>query len=184
MSILGNVAGLGAVQPDWSQTDAARADFIRNKPDLSATAEALDALRSLAEGALPRSGGTMEGALELGGFRIGSLGEPEAAADAATKGYVDAHSAAFLTLEAELTAEGWTGESGGPYTQRIYAPGITDRDRPHYGLVYTGDRDSRLLQKRSFAAVDDLDTETDNITFTCLEEKPQTALKVQLEVAR
>ena len=30
MSIMGNVAGLGAVQPDWAQTDEKRADFIRN----------------------------------------------------------------------------------------------------------------------------------------------------------
>ena len=34
MSIIGNVAGLGAVQPDWAQNDEKKADYIRNKPDL------------------------------------------------------------------------------------------------------------------------------------------------------
>ena len=31
---MGNLVGAGAPQPDWNQTDAGMADFIRNKPDM------------------------------------------------------------------------------------------------------------------------------------------------------
>jgi hypothetical protein len=39
---------------------------------------------------LPLSGGTMSGAINMGGHQINSLGTPSAASDAATKAYVDA----------------------------------------------------------------------------------------------
>ena len=34
MKRMGNLVGAGAPQPDWNQTDAGMADFIRNKPDM------------------------------------------------------------------------------------------------------------------------------------------------------
>lgn len=183
MSILGNVAGLAAVRPDWAQTDESSADYIRNKPDLSAAAEELARALELAEAALPRGGGCLEGELDMDGFRLVNLPEPQDGSDPATKAYVDGAAGKRLYLEVTLTPEDWTGEEGGPYTQRVYCAGITGEDRPHYGPVYSGERDARLAQKESWAVVDELDTETDYLTFTCLEEKPQAELTVQLEVA-
>lgn len=89
-----------------------------------------------------------------------------------------------MHLEVTLPPENWTGEEGGPYTQRVYHAGITEEDRPHYGPLYSGDRETQLAQKESWAMVDDLDTETDYLTFTCLEEKPRAELTVSLEVTR
>ena len=106
MSIMGNVAGLGAVQPDWAQTDERMADFIRNKPDLPGMAGSLEEVARLAQGALPRSGGTMEGAVHMGGNALTGLGAPEADTDAATKGYVDSHSTGSRWLEAVLQRKG------------------------------------------------------------------------------
>lgn len=184
MSILGNVAGLGSVQPDWAQTDEKRADFIRNKPDLKELSGSLEELRFLAEEALPKAGGTMEGALSMGGNRLHNLPEPQEDSDAATKAYVDAAGGGTAYLQVTLAADGWTGESGGPYTQRLYSPGITADDRPHFGLVYSGGREERLAQKEGWGKVDDLDTEANYLVFTCLEEKPSVNLTVQLELHR
>lgn len=184
MSILGNVAGLGAVQPDWAQTDEKRADYIRNKPDFGNLSGSLEELRILAENALPKTGGIMEGALSMGGNRLTGLPTPQEDSDAATKAYVDAAGGGTVYLQVTLTAENWTGESGGPYTQRLYSAGITADDRPHFGLVYSGGREERLAQKEGWGKVDDLDTEVNYLTFTCLEEKPSVNLTVQLELHR
>jgi len=184
MSILGNVAGLSAIQPDWAQTDEKRADFIRNKPDFGNFSGSLEELRILAEGALPKTGGTMEGAIAMGGNGLTGLPAPQEASDAATKAYVDAAGGGTAYLQVTLTAENWTGESGGPYTQRVYSPDITPEDKPHFGLVYSGDRTARLEQKEDWAKVDDLDTENSYLVFTCLEEKPSGDLTVQLELKR
>lgn len=184
MSILGNVAGLGAIQPDWAQTDEKRADFIRNKPDFNAFSGALEQLRELAQNALPKAGGTMAGDIRMGGNRLTDLPEPQEGTDAATKAYVDAAGSGVQYLQLTLTAEGWSGVDGGPYIQQIYRSGITAEDRPHFGLVFTGDREARLAQKEDWAKVDDLDTEGNYLTFTCLQEKPSVDLTVQLELQR
>ena len=184
MSILGNVAGLGAIQPDWAQTDEKRADFIRNKPDFDAFSGSLEQLRQLAQNALPKAGGTMAGDIRMGGNRLTDLPEPQEGSDAATKAYVDAAGSGVAYLQLTLTAESWTGVEGGPYTQQLYSPGITADDRPHYGLVFSGDRETRLLQKEDWAKVDDLDTEVNYLTFTCLQERPSVDLTVQLELIR
>lgn len=87
MSILGNVAGLGAIQSDWAQTDEKRADFIRNKPDFEELSGSLEDLRVLAEAALPKSGGTMEGSINMNGHKLSGLNMPVEDDEAATKGY-------------------------------------------------------------------------------------------------
>ena len=182
MSIMGNVAGLGAVQPDWAQTDEKRADFIRNKPDIGGIEQNVEAVGALAEAALPRSGGTMAGHIAMGGSRVTGLGEPEADTDAATKAYVDSVLEKSAFLEVALPAAGWTGS--GPYAQRVYSAGIRSADRPHWGVLYSGDRAARVAQKEAFALVDDLETEEGYLAFTCFEEKPGVDLTVQLEVRR
>lgn len=100
----------------------------------------------------------------------------EIAEKAAPKVYVDGkHFEATVTL----LASGWAGT---PYTQTIAVEGILATDKPHYGVVLSGD--TKLEQKEAFALVDDLDTEDGSITFTCLEDKPEVDLTVQLEVNR
>lgn len=177
MSIIGNVVGLPAPRPDWAQTDESRADFIRNKPDLAA----LDALArqalTLAEAALPGSGGSLTGDLDLGGSRILGLGEPGAAGDAATKGYVDSR---HLTARVSLPAAGWEGT--GPYSQTLTLAGILESDCPHYAPVYTaGDREA---EKEAFSLIDELETVSGKLIFRCFGDKPGTNMTVQLEVNR
>ena len=136
--------------------------------------------KTLAGKALPKTGGTMTGPIAMGGSRVTGLGEPEDAGDGATKGYVDGKH--FLAT-VSLPAAGWAGDAA-PYTQTVAVSGILETDRPHYGVVYSGTAEEKTAQKEGFALVDDLDTGLNSVMFTCLEEKPEADLTVQLEVNR
>ena len=88
----------------------------------------------------------------------------------------------------QLTTEGWTGEAA-PFTQTIETAGILETDTPHWGLVFSESEEGsslelKLAEKEAYALVDDLDTANGSVTFTCLEEKPVVALKIQMEVNR
>ena len=179
MSIIGNVAGLGAVQPDWAQTDEKKADYIRNKPDVSHVETSLEELRALAEDALPRAGGTMTGGVDMGGNQITGLAAPSSPGDAVTKGYVD--SMRFFG-EVVLTAGGWSASA--PYRQTVSMDGISESDTPHYGVVYSGILRTDMERKEAFTKVDDLDTYDGYMVFTCFEEKPEADIPVQIEVQR
>lgn len=67
---------------------------------------------------LPKSGGAMTGAIDMGGNRVTGLGAPIATGDAATKGYVDGRK---LTATASLTFSGWSGN-----TQTVIVSGVTE----------------------------------------------------------
>ena len=82
-----------------------------------------------------------------------------------------------------LPAAGWAGDAA-PYTQTVSVEGILETDMPHYGVIYSGTAEEKGLQKEGFALVDDLDTGLNSVMFTCLEEKPEVDLTVQLEVNR
>ena len=99
MSIMGTAVGLPTPTADWAQTDSGKADFIRNKPDVDAIRTLAQEGKTLAENALPKSGGTMTGTLNMGaeiamgGNKVTGLGAPEDDGDAANKAYVDGKTA-------------------------------------------------------------------------------------------
>jgi hypothetical protein len=73
----------------------AGADAWTNVSDPGGTAAAAAAAaQATANAALPKAGGTMSGAIDMGGFKITTLGAPSAAGDAARKADVDAVTAA------------------------------------------------------------------------------------------
>lgn len=119
-----------------------------------------------------KTGDTMTGPL--------SVVNPTENAHAANKEYVDEKRKLFVVT---LTANNWEGNTA-PYTQRIGIEGILSTDRPHYGVVYDADSETRMEQKEAFALVDDLDTADGSVTFTCFEDKPGVDLTVQMEVNR
>ena len=173
MSIMGNVTGLGAVQPDWAQTDQKKADYIRNKPDITGMEEDMEELKDLMAGALPKSGGTMTGAIAMGGRKITDLGAPSSSADAATKAYVDGKR---LSGTVSLAATGWSDG-----VQTVDVSGILASDMPHWGVVYGTNREA---EKEAFALVDVLETSAGKFTFRCFGAVPKVALNIQWEVDR
>ena len=130
-------------------------------------------------GALSLSGGTMTGALSLGGFRLSQLAPPTASTDGANKAYVDGKR---LTMTALLDT-GWTGS--GPYTQVLEVAGIRESDMPHITPVYDDQKASAALyQKESWGCVSAGVAQDGGILFTCLEDKPETPIPIQIEVMR
>lgn len=107
-----------------------------------------------------------------------------------------------LTFEATLTTE-WTGkitevektdeESGevwkteqvtAPYSQVVTLEGVLETDHPHVMPVYSEELETALLEKEAWAMVSKAETADGSITFTCFEEKPATAISLQIEVNR
>ena len=180
MKIRGNTVSTYGKRPDYSQSDPGKSDYILNKPDVEAVKALAQEGKTLAEKALPKTGGTMTGPIAMGGNKVTGLGEPEDAGDGATKGYVDGKH--FLAT-VSLPAAGWAGDAA-PYTQTVAVDGILETDTPHFGALYSGTAEEKTAQKEGFALVDDLDTGLNSVMFTCLEEKPEVDLTVQLEVNR
>ncbi len=120
MSILGNVAGLAAPQPDWNQTDSGRADFIKNKPALADPGQLGQALE-LAQGALQRSGGAMTGAVNMNGQKVTGLGAAQADGDAVSLGVLTAFYAGKVSaVTVSLPAASWAENQ-----QTVSAAGVT-----------------------------------------------------------
>ena len=174
MSIMGNVTGLGAVQPDWAQTDEKRADYIRNKPDITGMEEDMEGLRALAGAVLPKSGGTMTGGIDMGYHRITRLSAaPQDGAEAVCKDYVDGkHKSGTVSL----TVSGWSAG-----IQTVDVSGILATDMPHWGVVYGTNKEA---EKEAFALVDVLEASAGKFTFRCFGDVPKVLLNIQWEVNR
>lgn len=145
-------------------------------------------------GALPITGGTMQGAIAMGGKRITGLGAPTDNGDAATKAYVDTAKAGAISAAKEYTdgrrivktatiSTTWTGSTA-PYTQTVTVSGILATDTPHIMPVYSSTQATALAQKEAWAKVSKADAAAGSITFTCFEEKPTVDIPIQIEVIR
>lgn len=141
--------------------------------DAAATKEAIDTLRT---DALLRSGGSMVGPL--------SVLPPTDDNHAATKAYVDSAASRAQYASVTLYENAWVQQADGSYVQNVYADGITEADRPHWSVIYSGDLESKMKQRDAFAVVDDLETGLGVMVFTCFEEKPEVDLDIQLELRR
>lgn len=140
-------------------------------------------------GALAVSGGDMEGPINMNGQPISGLNDPTEASQAARKGYVDAAKKEVKaytdskrkTWTATITTT-WSGN--GPYTQSVTVSGILASDMPHITPVYSSDNATALAQKEAWACVSKAVAAANSITFACFEDKPATAIPIQIEVMR
>lgn len=69
---------------------------------LATAASTASTAQTTANAALPKAGGTMTGAIDMGNQKITSLGAPGASTDAATKGYVDTAVVGLLDLKGTI----------------------------------------------------------------------------------
>lgn len=140
-------------------------------------------------GALPTTGGSMTGPINMNGQPIFGLNEPTADTHAARKSYVDAakeEAKAYAdskraTKTATITTT-WVGS--GPYTQSVTVSGILASDMPHIAPVYSTTNATAIAQKEAWACVSKAVTSDGSITFTCFEEKPSIDIPIQIEVMR
>jgi len=84
-------------------------------------------------------------------------------------------------LTATLTTD-WVG-SVAPYTQVLTVAGITENNEPRIYPVYSETLATALLEKEAAAMVTYWDTGSGTITFTCLEDKPTTAIPIAIKGA-
>lgn len=98
----------------------------------------------------------------------------------AAREYVD--SKRFLAT-VSLPAASWAGDAA-PYTQTVPVSGILATDFPHITPVYSSTLATALAQKEAWSMVNQGVPGAGEITFTCFEDKPATAIPIQIEVMR
>ena len=98
------------------------------------------------------------------------------AVGAVNKEYVDT-----TEVSATLTTGGWVGDSA-PFTQTIAVQGLTDGRRCMVHPSYGDDADANIAMKEACGCLSYTKREGQNITFTCLEDKPGVDIAVIVEV--
>lgn len=76
----------------------------------------------------------------------------------------------------------WSGS--GPYTQTVSISGILASDMPHVTPNYSTTNATAVLQKVAWGRVGKGVAQANGIVFTCFDEKPETAIPIQIEVMR
>ena len=118
-----------------------------------------------------KAGDTMTGNL--------SIPEPTEDAHAATKGYVDSI-VAGTKVPVTLTAAGWTGS--GPYKQSVAVAGLAGSMCVRVYPAYGDDDAANISMKEACACVSYAKSNSGNIIFTCLEDKPSVDITAIVEV--
>lgn len=161
---------------------------VTTKEAVDGLNEALSSMNDNIGEQLSKKGGTMTGNIAMGNNKVTGLGAPTEDGDATNKKFVTEYVADFADSKnklftAVLTVNDWEGDKA-PYKQTIGIEGILGTDRPHYGPVYSEDTKTMMAEKKAWMLVDDLDTADGSVTFTCLGDKPDTNVTVQMEVHR
>lgn len=74
----------------------------------------------------------------------------------------------------------WTGSTA-PYTQILAVSGVTANDKPAISPVYSTTLATALLQKEAWNQIGKIDTGAGSMTITCFEDKPVTAIPIQIK---
>ncbi len=86
------------------------------------------------------------------------------------------------TYTATLTSSDWS--STAPYTQTVTVTGILTTDNPVIDVVLSTTTSTALNQLEAWGNVSKIVTGTDSITATCLEDKPEVDIPIQIKVVR
>jgi len=87
---------------------------------------------------------------------------------------------AVVGIKTVTLSTAWSGTSA-PYTQVVTVSGVTANDEPIISPIYSSTLATALLEKDAWSMVNKAVTGTDSITFTCFEDKPVTAITVQVK---
>lgn len=83
---------------------------------------------------------------------------------------------------ATLSVAGWAGTSA-PYTQSV-AMDILAVETPHVAAVLPNDAETAAAIQNAFGCISKVESGAGTLLFTCLEEKPETNIPIQIEVMR
>ena len=131
--------------------------------------------KATADFALPKSGGTMTGTINMNGQPISGLNDPTEESQVARKGYVDT-----TAVSVTIPASGWVGS--GPYTQTVTVAALTDGRRCMVYPAYGDDTAANLAMLEACACLSYAKRDRQNVIFTCLEDKPAVDISVTVEV--
>lgn len=141
-----------------------------------ATGEAIATAMQKANAALPRSGGAMSGGINMNGQQLTGIPTPTTSAGAVPKGYVDTK-----TVTITLKADGWIGDIV-PFMQTIVVEGLKDENTAHGMPVYSGVLEEDLAIMDACACISFAKRNGANVTFYCLQGKPDTDIPISVEV--
>lgn len=175
--IRGNTVGVSMPRSDYGQTDANRADFILNKPD-----ERIQKAQDTADAALPKSGGTMTGPIDMGTQTIINLPAPTDDTNPTTKKYVDDRLAAKAKFFSVTVPADWNGAAA-PYTKSVSVAGLMETDKPDVDLIPSDVFTEAEAQLEAWGYVYRGVT-SENILTLYATDKPEVALPIQLKVVR
>lgn len=189
MKIRGNTVGTTMPRANWNQSDPKKADYVIGKDAVDA---AIKAAQETANSGVTAAGKAQtaannaqtaaDNAQATANYAQTTADNAQAAADAAERNAIIYAASLHFVKQITIPKGVWTGTA--PYTVTMQVNDILASDTPHYSVVYSSDAATRLLEKESFAMIDDLETGKNSVTFTCFEERPEVNLTIQLEVNR
>lgn len=83
---------------------------------------------------------------------------------------------------AVLSAAGWTGTAA-PYTQSV-AMDVLESETPHVAAVLPDDSGEAEVIQEAFGCITKAKSRAGSILFTCMSEKPERDIPIQIEVVR
>ena len=90
-------------------------------------------------------------------------------------------SKAVATIYTATLSTTWTGISS-PYTQTVEVSGITSNDTPIIDVVLSSTKSTALEQLEAWSCISTIETGTNQIIVTCLEDKPIVEIPIQIKV--
>lgn len=129
------------------------------------------------------SGGGFLVAERLDEARVLILLEQEADTVLKLNRILDQRLQGIRTVSTAVIGTQWAGDAP-PYTQTLGIPGLLDTDTPHVAPVLDGQRETALAQQEAWRLVSKAAAAEGTLTFTCLEEKPDREIPIQVEVIR
>ena len=194
MIIKGNTVGTPMPRTDFNQENPTKADYLKGRENIltlianakasgdnaQTSADNAQASADNAQTAADNAQAAADNAQITADNALAAAGNAHTSAVNESKEYTDSK---HCICSATLTANDWDGDAA-PYTQTIGIDGILETDKPHISPVYDQDQDTRLAQREAWMMVCDAEAGDGEIIFTCFEDKPATAVPIQIEVNR
>ena len=197
MIIKGNTVGTPMPRTNFNQENPAKADYLKGRDDLLQLIQNAKAAGDKANTAAGNAQSSADNAQTTADDAKTAAANAQTAAEKAQASAEKAQTAAdsalgelkeysdskHSTFAATITVNDWEG-SAAPYTQTIGIDGILSTDKPHISPVYADSLETKLAQREAWMMVCDAEAGDGEITFTCFETKPTTAVPIQIEVNR